>query len=167
MLIKVGDRIPQIELSTMTSDGPMKITPEDLFAGKKVTLFGVPGAFTPTCSAKHLPGFVKLSSKIKDMGVDTIGCLSVNDPFVMGAWGIDQNVKDKILMLADGSAKFVKAAGLQLDLTERGMGMRCKRFLMNVVDSKVTLIEIDESGKFEKTSAEFLLARGSDCFNKL
>ena len=119
-------------------------------------LFGVPGAFTPTCSAKHLPGFVQHADALKAKGVDTIACLSVNDPFVMGAWGADQNVGDAVTMLADGSANFTKAAGLELDLTDRGLGLRCQRFAMIVEDGTVKSIHIDE-GTFEKTSAETML----------
>lgn len=159
MALKIGTTIPNIELSTMTPSGLAKISVEELFANKKVVVFGVPGAFTPTCSAKHLPGFVKLADNIKANGIDTIACLSVNDAFVMGAWGIDQNAGEKVLMLADGSAKFVTALGLDLDLSERGMGIRCKRFLMVVNDTIIHSLEIDESGKFEKTSAEAMLVK--------
>ena len=117
----------------------------------------MPGAFTPTCSAKHLPGFVKNSSKIKSKGVNLIACVSVNDAFVMGAWGIDQNVGNDVMLLADGSANFAKAVGLDVDSSNRGMGIRCKRFLMLVDNRVVTELKIDEPGKFEKTSAEILL----------
>ena len=137
----------------MTSDGPDGITTDDLFNGKKVILFGLPGAFTPTCSAKHVPGYVQHADAIKAKGVDTIACISVNDAFVMGAWGKDQNVGDKVMMLADGSAEFTKAAGLELDLVARGMGVRCQRFSMIVDNGVVQSINIDE-GTFDKTSAE-------------
>ena len=157
MTIKAGDKIPSIELKTMTSDGPDGVTTDDLFNGKKVILFGLPGAFTPTCSAKHVPGFVQHADAIKAKGIDTIACVSVNDAFVMGAWGKDQNVGDKVMMLADGSAEFTKAAGLELDLVARGMGVRCQRFSMIVDNGVVQSINIDE-GTFDKTSAEQALS---------
>ena len=157
MTIKAGDKIPSIELKTMTSDGPDGITTDDLFNGKKVILFGLPGAFTPTCSAKHVPGYVQHADAIKAKGIDTIACVSVNDAFVMGAWGKDQNVGDKVMMLADGSAEFTKAAGLELDLVARGMGVRCQRFSMIVDNGVVQSINIDE-GTFDKTSAEQALS---------
>ncbi|MDE0994898.1 MAG: peroxiredoxin [Rhodospirillales bacterium] len=157
MTIKAGDKIPSIELKTMTSDGPDGITTDDLFNGKKVILFGLPGAFTPTCSAKHVPGYVQHADAIKAKGIDTIACVSVNDAFVMGAWGKDQNVGDKVMMLADGSAEFTKAAGLELDLVARGMGVRCQRFSMIVDDGVVQSINIDD-GTFDKTSAEQALS---------
>ena len=157
MTIKAGDKIPSIELKTMTSDGPDGITTDDLFNGKKVILFGLPGAFTPTCSAKHVPGYVQHADAIKAKGVDTIACISVNDAFVMGAWGKDQNVGDKVIMLADGSAEFTKAAGLELDLVDRGMGVRCQRFSMIVDNGVIQSINIDE-GSFDKTSAEQALS---------
>lgn len=157
MTIKVGDKIPSVTLNVMTEDGPDAVSTDDFFAGKKVAIFGVPGAFTPTCSAKHLPGFVANADALKAKGVDAIACVSVNDPFVMGAWGKDQGVGDKVAMLADGSAKFTKATGLELDLTERGLGVRCQRFAMVVDDGTVSSIHIDE-GTFEKTSAETMLS---------
>jgi len=157
MTIKVGDKIPNVTLNVMTEDGPDAVETNDFFAGKKVAIFGVPGAFTPTCSAKHLPGFVANADALKAKGVDAIACVSVNDPFVMGAWGKDQNVGDKVTMLADGSANFTKATGLELDLTARGLGLRCQRFSMVVDDGTVTNIHIDE-GVFEKTSAETMLS---------
>lgn len=157
MTISVGDKIPSVELKTMTNDGPDSITTEDIFTGKKVVIFGLPGAFTPTCSAKHLPGFVQHETSIKNKGIDTIACISVNDVFVMGAWAKDQNVKGRIMMLADGSAEFSKLTGLELDLISRGMGVRCQRFSMIVDDGIVQSVNID-SGKFEKTSAEKILS---------
>lgn len=157
MTIKVGDKIPSVTLNVMTEDGPDAVSTDDFFAGKKVAIFGVPGAFTPTCSAKHLPGFVANADALKAKGVDAIACVSVNDPFVMGAWGKDQGVGDKVAMLADGSAKFTKATGLELDLTDRGLGLRCQRFSMVVDDGTVSSIHIDE-GTFEKTSAETMLS---------
>jgi glutaredoxin/glutathione-dependent peroxiredoxin len=157
MTISTGDNIPSVDLAIMGNDGPEGITTDDIFKGKKVAIFGVPGAFTPTCSAKHLPGFVQHADAIKAKGVDTIACISVNDAFVMGAWGQDQNVTDKVLMLADGSGKFAEAAGLVLDLTERGLGVRNQRFSMIVDDGVVQSINVDE-GTFEKTSAEQMLS---------
>ena len=145
MTIKVGDKIPSVTLNVMTEDGPDAVSTDDFFAGKKVAIFGVPGAFTPTCSAKHLPGFVANADALKAKGVEAIACVSVNDPFVMGAWGKDQGVGDKVAMLADGSAKFTKATGLELDLTERGLGVRCQRFSMVVDDGTVSSIHIDEA----------------------
>ena len=157
MTISSGEKIPSVTLNTMTNDGPNSITTVDIFTGKKVIIFGLPGAFTPTCSAKHLPGFVQHADAIKAKGVDTIACISVNDVFVMGAWGKDQNVSGKIMMLADGSADFAKATGLELDLTARGMGVRCQRFSMIVDDGIIQSINIDD-GTFEKTSAEQALS---------
>ena len=157
MTINVGDSIPSIGLSTMTVEGPESVSTNDLFKGKKVAIFGLPGAFTPTCSAKHLPGFVHHADAIKAKGIDTIACVSVNDVFVMGAWAKDQNVGDKVMMLADGSGKFAKAAGLELDRIEAGMGMRCARFSMIVDNGVVQSIHIDDS-TFDKTSAEQMLS---------
>jgi len=157
MTIKVGDKIPSVTLNIMTKDGPGGVSTDDLFKGKKVAIFGVPGAFTPTCSAKHLPGFVNNADALKKKGINTVVCLSVNDPFVMGAWGKDQKVGDKVMMVADGSAKFTKAAGLELDLGERGLGLRCQRFSMVVDNGVVKKLHIDPPGTFEKTSAEVML----------
>ena len=156
MTIKVGDKIPSVTLNLMTEDGPGAVTTDELFAGKKVAIFGVPGAFTPTCSAKHLPGFVTNAGALKAKGIDTIACVSVNDAFVMGAWGKDQGVGDKVKLLADGSAAFAKATGLELDLTAKGLGVRCQRFSMVVDNGVVKSLHIDE-GTFEKTSAETML----------
>lgn len=158
MTIQVGDKVPSVDLAVMGESGPEGISTDDLFKGKTVIVFGVPGAFTPTCSAKHLPGFVQHADALKQKGVDSIACVSVNDAFVMGAWGKDQNVGDKVVMLADGSAKLAKALGLELDLTERGLGMRNQRFAMLVEDGVVKSIDVDAAGTFEKTSAESLLS---------
>jgi len=157
MTIQVGERIPSGTLHHMTENGPQAITTGEIFDGKKVVLFALPGAFTPTCSAKHLPGFVAKADEIKAKGVDTIACLSVNDAFVMGAWGKDQGVGDKVLMLADGIAEFTKALGLVLDLTPRAMGLRSNRYAMIVDDGVVTLLNNEESGAFEASSAEVVL----------
>ena len=157
MAIQVGDRIPEGTLAHMTAEGPAPISTADIFKGKKVVLFALPGAFTPTCSAKHLPGFVEKAAEIRAKGVDTIACLSVNDPFVMGAWGQDQNVGDKVLMLADGSADLTKAMGLELDLTPKGFGMRSDRYAMIVEDGEVKALNREEPGAFEVSSAEAVL----------
>jgi peroxiredoxin len=158
MTIQVGDRIPEATLYHMTPDGPQAITTEEIFSGKKVVLFALPGAFTPTCSAKHLPGFVAKADEIKAKGVDTIACLSVNDAFVMGAWGKDQNVGDKVLMLSDGSAELTQKMGLELDLTGRGFGVRSDRYAMIVDDGVVKMLNREAPGAFEVSSAEKVLA---------
>ncbi len=145
MTIQVGDKIPRATLRHMTEDGPQEITTDEIFAGKKVVLFALPGAFTPTCSAKHLPGFVQKADQIKAKGVDTIACLSVNDAFVMGAWGKDQGAGGKVLLLADGSAEFTKAVGLELDLIGRGLGVRSARYAMIVDDGVVKLLNKEEA----------------------
>src|SRR5215813_3059541 len=136
MSIKIGDRIPNVSLKHMDKDGMQTVSTDDLFKGKKVVLFALPGAFTPTCSAKHLPGFVNHFDQIKAKGVDTVACLSVNDAFVMDAWGKQQNATDKVLMLADGNGDFSKAVGLTMDGTAYGMGLRASRYAM-VVDNGV------------------------------
>ena len=157
MAIKVGDKIPEKTLAHMTKDGPAPISTSDIFKGKKVVLFALPGAFTPTCSAKHLPGFVEKADQLKAKGVDTIACLSVNDPFVMGAWGKDQKVGEKVLMLADGSAELTKAMGLELDLTPRGFGVRSDRYAMIVEDGVVKALNREQPGAFEVSSADAIL----------
>src|SRR5580692_661791 len=145
MTIKVGDTIPSMKLMTATAEGPKEISTDDIFKGKKVVLFGLPGAFTPTCSAKHLPGFISNAEALKKKGVDAVACISVNDPFVMDAWGKSLHAEGKVTMLADGSAAFAKAAGLELDLTGRGMGMRSKRYSMVVDNGVVKNIHIEEN----------------------
>jgi glutaredoxin/glutathione-dependent peroxiredoxin len=157
MTIAVGEKIPSAKLKTMTAEGPKDISTDDIFNGKKVVLFAVPGAFTPTCSAKHLPGFVQNSDAIKAKGVDTIACLAVNDAFVMGAWGKAQNTGDKVLMLADGAAAFTKQLGLDLDLTGPGMGVRSKRYAMVVDNGTVKALQVEAPGAFEVSSAEAIL----------
>ncbi len=158
MTIKVGDRIPSVTLAHMTADGPAAVETDEIFSGKKVVLFALPGAYTPTCSAQHVPGFVNNADAIKAKGVDTIACLSVNDAFVMGAWGKDQGVGDTVLMLADGSAAFTKAMGLELDLESRGFGLRSQRYAMIVDDGVVTALNVEDGGAFEVSSAEAMLA---------
>ncbi|MSP43998.1 MAG: peroxiredoxin [Alphaproteobacteria bacterium] len=160
MTIKVGDKIPEGTLMQMTDKGPAPLTTAELFGGKKVVLFAVPGAFTPTCSNQHLPGFVEKASEIKAKGVSTIACLSVNDAFVMGAWGKDRNVGDKVLMLGDGSAAFSKALGLELDLTKMGLGVRSKRYSMLVEDGVVKQLNIEDApGGAVKSGAETMLTQ--------
>jgi peroxiredoxin len=158
MAIKAGDKIPSATLRTMTADGPSEVSTADLFGGKKVVLFALPGAFTPTCSAKHLPGYIEKAADLKAKGVDTIACVSVNDAFVMESWGKDQGAGDNVLMLADGSAKFAQAVGLELDLVERGMGMRSQRYAMVVDDGKVSKLFVEAPGAYEVSSAEHVLA---------
>jgi len=158
MTIKVGDSIPSTKLMTPTPDGPKEISTDEIFKGKKVVLFAVPGAFTPTCSAKHVPGFVQEADALHAKGVDTIACVAVNDVFVMGAWGKDQGVGDKILMLADGSGAFTKALGLELDLVARGLGVRSQRFALIADDGKVTHLAVEAPGGFDVSRAEAVLA---------
>jgi peroxiredoxin len=157
MTIKVGDKIPSVSLKTMDKDGMQTISTDDLFKGKKVVLFALPGAFTPTCSAKHLPGFVQNAAALKAKGVDTIACLSVNDAFVMDAWGKSQNVGDTVLMLADGNADFSKAVGLTMDGTGYGMGTRASRYAMVVDNGVVKTLNVEAPGAFEVSSAEAVL----------
>jgi peroxiredoxin len=159
MAIQVGERLPAGTLKTMTKDGPRDVQAEDLFKGKKVVLFSVPGAFTPTCDAKHLPGFVQLADQIKAKGVDTIACMAVNDVFVMNAWGKSAAVADKILMLADGNAVYAKALGLEMDASSYGMGTRGKRFALIVQDGVATSVDIEEPGQFKTSAAEHVLSK--------
>ncbi|MFC3711423.1 peroxiredoxin [Sphingoaurantiacus capsulatus] len=157
MTIKVGDSLPSATLIKMTEEGPRPVTTEELFGGRTVALFAVPGAFTPTCSAKHLPGFVDNSGAIKGRGVDEIVGISVNDPFVMGAWGKASNVGDTITLLSDGNADFVKALGLSMDGSKFGMGTRSQRFSMLVKDGKVAQLNVEEPGAFKVSSAEHMI----------
>lgn len=156
MTIQVGDRLPSVTFKVMGEKGPESFDTEALFAGKKVVLFAVPGAFTPTCSAAHLPGFVVKADEIKAKGVDSIICTAVNDVFVMDAWGKAQNA-EAIIMAADGSGEFAKAVGLELDLTAGGLGVRSKRYAMIVNDGVVELLNVDEKD-LDKSSAETILA---------
>lgn len=153
MAIKQGDKLPDGKLRTMTAEGPKEISTDDVFKGKKVVLFSVPGAFTPTCSSKHLPSYVTNYDKIKAQGVDTIACMAVNDPFVMDAWGKSQSVGNKVLMLADGNGEYAKALGLELDGSKFGLGNRGKRFSMIVNNGTVETLNVDESG-YSLSSAE-------------
>lgn len=158
MTISVGEKIPNATLKTM-ADGQMKdVTTESLFAGKKVVLFAVPGAFTPTCSKQHLPGFVEKAGAIKAKGVDTIACVSVNDAFVMDAWGKDRSAGDAVLMLADGNGDFSKAIGLDFDGSGIGFGVRSQRYAMVVEDGVVKSLFVEQPMKFEVSSAEAVLA---------
>jgi peroxiredoxin len=158
MAIKVGDRLPNATFTTMTADGPKPQSTDDIFKGKKVVLFAVPGAFTPTCHKNHLPGFVTNADKIKAKGIDTIAVTGVNDVFVMDAWKKSADTDGKIEFLADGSAAFAKAIGLSLDLSERGLGMRSQRYSMLVEDGVVKTLNIEEApGKADLSGAENLL----------
>ncbi len=156
MTISKGDRIPEMTLKTNTPEGPKDISTGEVFKGKRVALFAVPGAFTPGCSNTHMPGFVVNADKILAKGVDTIACTSVNDAFVMGAWQKDQNA-DKVLMLADGNAEFARALGLEKDATGGGMGMRSQRYALIANDGVVEYLGVDTKG-VEKSSAETVLA---------
>ncbi|MGE4377991.1 MAG: peroxiredoxin [Burkholderiaceae bacterium] len=165
-MIKVGDKLPAVTLmeyiDTPTegcSLGPNPVPVEQAAAGKTIALFAVPGAFTPTCSAKHLPGYVEKAAEFKAAGVDEVWCLSVNDAFVMGAWGREQNAQGKVRMLADGDAEFAKAIGLTLDLTGKGLGLRSNRYSMLVRDGKVLTLNVEGPGKFEVSDADTLLAQ--------
>ena len=158
MAIKVGDTIPSMKLMMATPEGPKETSTDDIFKGKKVVLFAVPGAFTPTCSAKHLPGFVQNAEAIKAKGVDTVACIAVNDVFVMGAWGKEQGCNPNVTMLADGSGTFTKALGLELDLTARGLGVRSQRYALVAEDGKVTHLAVEPPGGFDVSRAESVLS---------
>ncbi len=157
-MIKVGDSIPAQKLTAATADGPKEMTTEEVFGTKKVVLFAVPGAFTPTCSARHLPGYLQNIDALQAKGVDTIACIAVNDPFVMNAWAKDQGVDGRITMLADGSGMFTKALGLELDLMARGLGMRSQRYAMVVENGRVTSLQVEPPGGFDVSKAESVLA---------
>ncbi len=158
-MIKAGDKLPNGTLYEMSADGPKPVSVEELTKGRRVVIFGLPGAFTPTCSAKHVPGYVSLADKLRAKKIDEIVCLSVNDAFVMGAWGKDQGAEGKVRMLGDGSATFTKAMGLELDLTEKGLGIRCDRFSMLVDDGVVKSFNREAPGKFEVSDAETMLGQ--------
>lgn len=159
MTISTGDRIPAATFKKMTAEGPVEISADALFAGRTVALFSVPGAFTPTCSAKHLPGFIDKGGDIRAKGVDEIVCTAVNDAFVMGAWGNAAGAADKVTMLADGNGDFVRALGLELDARGAGMGVRGQRFSMLVTDGVVTRLNIEAPREYKVSSAEHLLAQ--------
>jgi peroxiredoxin len=157
MTIQVGEKIPSVTLQQMQQDGPADITTEQLFDGKKVVVFALPGAYTPTCSASHLPGYVVKSDELFAKGVDSIICMAVNDAFVMGAWGEQHNADDRVMMIADGSAKFASAVGLELDLIANGMGIRSQRYAMVVNNGIVETLNVEEAGKFEVSDADTIL----------
>ncbi len=157
MTIKVGDTLPSGSFMTPTEEGPAPISTDEVFKGKKVALFAVPGAFTPTCSAKHLPGFKDHAEDLKAKGVDAIACISVNDVFVMKAWGKDQGIKDEVLMLADGNGAFTKALGLDFDGSKFGMGLRSQRYSLIADNGVVTQLNVEEGGEFRVSSADYLL----------
>ena len=157
MSIKVGDKLPQATFTVMGPDGPQPLSSDDLFKGKTVALFAVPGAFTPTCSAKHLPGYKQQAAALRAKGVDKIACVSVNDVFVMNAWGKDQGVGDDVIMLADGNGDFTKAIGLELDASRFGMGPRSQRYSMVVKDGVVKELNVEQGGEFRVSSADYLL----------
>ena len=154
MAIKVGDRIPEATLTRMTDGGPAPLTTGEIFGGKKVVLFSVPGAFTPTCSTKHLPGYVAQADAIKSKGVDTVACLAVNDVFVMDAWGKAQGAADKVLMLADGNGELTQKLGLEMDATKHGMGRRGRRFSMIVEDGVVKELNLEAPGELKVSTAD-------------
>jgi glutaredoxin/glutathione-dependent peroxiredoxin len=158
MTISKGDKLPDVKLVKPTDDGPEAVQSSDFFAGKKVALFAVPGAFTPTCSAKHLPGFVEKANELKAKGIDEIACTAVNDAFVMGAWN-NADGSDDVTMLADGSGDFAKALGLDADFSAFGMGTRSNRYSMIVDDGVVTEINVEGPGEFKVSSAEHLLGQ--------
>jgi len=157
MTIKVGDKIPSAILTEMKGGAPQPVKTDDLFAGKKVAVFALPGAFTPTCSAKHLPGFVQSADALKAKGIDTIVCISVNDAFVMGAWGDQQGTAGKVVMLADGNGDFTRALGLEMDASKFGMGKRSQRYSLVAENGIVTQLNIEEPGAFAVSSADHML----------
>ena len=158
MTIQVGDRLPDVPLSLATPDGPVPVKSGDYFAGKRVALFAVPGAYTPTCSAKHLPGYVEKAAELKGKGIDEIVATSVNDAFVMGAWNKDQGSED-ITMLADGNGAFAKAVGLEFDGSKFGMGQRSQRYSMIVNDGVVEQLNVEAPGEFQASSADTMLGQ--------
>jgi glutaredoxin/glutathione-dependent peroxiredoxin len=157
MSINVGDKMPKGQFTRMGANGPEPVTTDDLFRGKKVVLFSVPGAFTPTCSAKHLPGFIQNSDALKQKGIDTIACMAVNDVFVMKAWGESSKAGDKVMMLADGNGEYARALGLEMDASKFGMGQRGKRFSVIVDNGVVKQINVEGPGEFGVSSAESAL----------
>jgi glutaredoxin/glutathione-dependent peroxiredoxin len=157
MSIQVGDRLPEATFMEMTADGPQPRTVADIFKGKTVALFAVPGAYTPTCSARHLPGFIDKQGDLKAKGVDEIVCTAVNDVFVMGAWGKESKAGDKVRFLADGNGAFAKALGLELDASGFGMGHRSKRYSMLVKDGTVMQLNVEQGGEFKVSAADYML----------
>ena len=159
MAIQVGDKVPSATLKYLSPEGPKEITTDELFRGKKVALFAVPGAFTPTCSQRHLPGYVDKASELKAKGIDQIACVAVNDAFVMGAWGKEHKADDKVVMLGDGSCEFTEAIGLTVDRREAGMGIRSQRYSMIVDDGVIKELHVEPSGEYGVSSAEAMLQR--------
>ena len=157
MSIQVGDKIPSVTVQEMQEEGVTDISTDELFAGKKVVVFALPGAYTPTCSQSHLPGYVVKADDLFAKGVDSIVCMSVNDAFVMGAWGEQNNTEDRVRMIADGSAKLTRALGLVLDLTAKGMGVRSQRYAMVVKDGVVETLNVEEGSEFQVSDAETIL----------
>jgi peroxiredoxin len=157
--IKAGDRMPAGTFKRMTKEGPKDLATDELFKGKRVVLFSVPGAFTPTCDAKHLPGFVQLADQILAKGVNTIACMAVNDVFVMNAWGKASGVGEKVLMLADGNGDYARALGLELDASKFGMGKRGQRFAIIVKDGVASHVDVEEPGQFKVSAAEYVLGQ--------
>jgi peroxiredoxin len=157
MAIREGDRVPSVTLRYLTPEGVKAVPSDEFFAGKRVIVFGLPGAYTRTCSSRHLPGYVANAAALQAKGIDAIACLSVNDAFVMGAWGKEHKAEGKVTMLADGSADFARALGLELDLTGRGMGRRSQRYSMLVDDGVVKSLNVEPSGDFGVSSAEAML----------
>jgi glutaredoxin/glutathione-dependent peroxiredoxin len=157
MTINVGDRLPSATLRQVTPEGPKEVSSDDFFRGKKVVLFAVPGAFTPACSQRHLPGFVDKATDIRAKGIDEIACVAVNDAAVMGAWGKDQKTDGKVTMLADGSGDFTRAMELELDATKAGLGKRSQRYSMLVDNGVVKALHVEAPGKFEVSDAETML----------
>jgi peroxiredoxin len=157
MAIRVGDKVPSVTLRYLTPEGVKAVPSEEFFAGKKVAVFGLPGAYTRTCSSRHLPGYVTSADALRKKGIDVVACLSVNDAFVMDAWGKAQNAGDKVLMLADGNGDFAKATGLTMDGTGYGMGLRTSRWAMLLEDGKVKTLNVEAPGAFEVSSAEAMM----------
>ena len=157
MAVKAGDRLPSATFMTPTEEGPAPMTTDEVFKGKRVALFAVPGAFTPTCSAKHLPGFKDRAADLKAKGVDRIVCVSVNDVFVMKAWAKDQGIKTEVMMLADGNGEFTKALGLDFDGSKFGMGLRSQRYSLVADNGVVSQLNVEEAGAFEVSSADYML----------
>jgi peroxiredoxin len=157
-MIKLSDTLPSLKLMAATAEGPREVSTDDIFKGKKVVMFAVPGAFTPTCSAKHLPGYNEHLGDFHAKNVDTIVCMAVNDAYVLGAWAKSQDISPEIVMLADGSAQFTKALGLELDLTQRGLGLRSQRFALVADDMKVVSLAVEQPGDFDVSRAEAVLA---------
>ena len=160
MTIKVGEKLPAATFMEMKDGKPTPVSSDEIFKGKTVALFALPGAFTPTCSAKHVPGYVQNHDALKAKGVDSIACVSVNDAFVMGAWGKDQNAGGKVMMLADGNGEFTRAVGLEFDAGKFGMGKRSQRYSMVVKNGVVKALNVEEPGAFDVSSAEHMLSSG-------